>query len=184
MISCFWNYDIIVLNWWYLYYVISWTYDIVDNITCKIIYDIMLLELWYDNYEWDWIYDICIEISWTHLSSESMITELHDIIDIWYHIWFDPWDHSQRLSAPLPPSGHVRWHIRWLQPPLMAIKWFQCEVVNIPTWTVELGRSEELSLAEARSWMKSWSLGASWAVLGAGLNDIFLLFRLFPTFRV
>jgi hypothetical protein len=39
--------------------------------------------------------------------------------------------------------------------------------VSISSCTGELGRGEELSLAEARSGMKSWSLGASLAELGA-----------------
>ncbi len=42
MISYFWNYhdDIIVLNLWCLYFVISQTHDIMDNIICKIIYQV------------------------------------------------------------------------------------------------------------------------------------------------
>ena len=99
MISCFWNYDWIVLNPWCLCYVISWTYGIMDNIICKIMYDIMLLKLWYH-------------------SSESMKSVLHDIIDIWYHICFDPWYHSQ---PPHPPF----WSCQMANK--MAIKWFQCE---------------------------------------------------------
>jgi hypothetical protein len=39
--------------------------------------------------------------------------------------------------------------------------------VSIPSCTGELGRGEELSLAEAGSAIKSWSLGASLAELGA-----------------
>jgi hypothetical protein len=39
--------------------------------------------------------------------------------------------------------------------------------VSIPSCTGELGRGEELSLAEAGSRIKSWSLGASLAELRA-----------------
>jgi hypothetical protein len=39
--------------------------------------------------------------------------------------------------------------------------------VSLPSCTGELGRGEELNLAEAGSTMKSWSLGGSLAELGA-----------------
>ena len=46
----------------------------IDNIICKIIHDIMFLKLWYH-------------------SSESMISVLRDIIDIWYHIQYHMRNH-------------------------------------------------------------------------------------------
>ncbi len=64
--TCFWNYDIIVQKQWYLYYVTSFTYHIIDNILCKIKHDIMFLKLWYH-------------------SSEYIISVLRDTINIWYH---------------------------------------------------------------------------------------------------
>ncbi len=144
----------------------------MDNIICKIIYDVMLLKLWYH-------------------SSESMISALHDIIDIWchgqYHMQNHIWYHAFETmlsymisalhdiikfkisymiwpmisySAPPPPHPfcHVRWQIRWQSTDFN---------VSIPSCTGELGRGEQLSLAEAGSAMKSSSLGASLAELGA-----------------
>ena len=63
-------------------------------------------------------------------------------------------------APPSLPFGHVRWQIRWQSNDFN---------VSIPSCTGELGRGEELSLAEAGRAMKSWSLGAtrSLAELGA-----------------
>ena len=66
MISWNRNYDIIVFVLWYQYVMISWVYDIIDNIIGKIIYDIMELKLWYHSF--------C-----------SMISVCYDIICLWYH---------------------------------------------------------------------------------------------------
>ncbi len=87
-----------------------------------------------------------------------MVSALCCIIDIWYHICFDPWYHSQPPRPPLP-FDHVRWQIRWHSNDFN---------VSIPSCTGELGRGKERSLAELRSWLEPWGLGASLAELGRG----------------
>ncbi len=94
-----------------------------------------------------WNYDIIDDIS---------ITWYHKFYDIIYDLTYD------FIVSPPTPFGHVRWQIRWQSNDFN---------VSIPSCTGELGRGEELSLAEGgerNEVLESWGeLGRAWG-LGRG----------------
>jgi hypothetical protein len=124
------------------------------------IIDIWYHRQWYcmENHIWYHAFETMM-----HHRFESMISVLHNIIDIWHHVWFDIWYHIQ---LP-PPFRHVRWQIRWQSNDFN---------VCIPSCTGELGRGEELlslSMVRSGAWQwwgaelgrgEEWSLAEDWSL--------------------
>jgi hypothetical protein len=84
------------------------------------------------------LWDQCYMIPW------HMISNMTSKCDIGHDVTYDNIARSPSLI------GHVRWQITWQS------NGFK---VSIPSCTGELGRKEEWSLAEGRSWLEPCSLG-------------------------
>ncbi len=114
---------------------ISYVYDIITNIICKIIYDIMESKLWYH-------------------TSQSMISVTYDIIGLWYHRSLISYMITSMTSPMISPM------ISQSMPTLtqfckqMISMWVYHIVQSSGAWQrrgVELGSGEERKAAD-------WSL--------------------------